>query len=261
MKAETKVRVPKKLRRMPFPELGSSSPEEVLEEKRAVNMLGRKMADDFKTMAKEERDTLLTELHRLSEFKRLLDWYVESQRNDASRFGKYRQWLADVDTRLSKIVNLMEKSEATVNDYPMHGDPKELDRLIINKVVGAFVKAGTELLRAIAVVRDTQYVLAAGINPQRRSAAEKKLVPREPRGLRHTKLPLREKTRQIDMWFVREAASILEKHRTRTGKPIPNLNTRIEHFFEFALSEKGRTAESIRRELSPSRRKKPRQLF
>lgn len=264
MKAGRRVQPSKTLKRTPSAELETPSPEDLLEEKRSVNKLSEDMELDFKQMEKGQRDALVTELHRMCVFKQFLDWYAATKREDVgrdvSRFRKYRLWLADVDEKLSEGMKAMHEAVDIANSNPRGNSQDELETLIVRKTLTALARSLNELQKAIDVVKNMQHSLAAGIHPTERTSVEEKLVPQEPKGLEHTKLPLSEKTKQIDLWFIGHADSILDKYRTKDGKPIPRHDKIIEHIFKFALNDRMRTDESIRKALSPVRRK-PRQLF
>ena len=214
-------------------------------------------------MKADQREALLTELYRLANFKMFLDWYAARGRksaNDDSRFRELRLWLATVDKKLDKAMLAMEEVRDAANRYPRRNDQDELYKLIVSKTLNALVRAGNEFGKAMTPVKRMQYALAAAVNPKRRTRAEKNLVPHEPKGLEHDLL-LSKKTRQIDLWFIRYAATILDKYHTKDGKPIPHHDQILAGVFEFAFGET-RTEGSIRRNLSPSRRNKAaQQLF
>jgi hypothetical protein len=159
-----------------------------------------------------------------------------------------------MDAELSKARKAMLEAVDVANNNPRKDNPDELETLIVNKTLTALARAMTGLERVVGSVEYTQYLLAAAIPPEKRVKPEKKLVPQEPKGLKHTDLPLSEKTKQIDMSFIRYAASSLDKYHTKDGKPIRNYDQIISRVFESAFC-RIRTAESIRRVLSRSRRK------
>jgi hypothetical protein len=115
-------------------------------------------------------------------------------------------------------------------------------------------RAQKELRKAMRTLGYMQYALAANVNPKQRTRAEKRLVPQEPKGLKHDRL-LGEKTHAIDMFFIRYAATLLGKYRTKNGKPIPRPEQILARVFEFAFGETI-AEDTIRRNLSPSRRNK-----
>ncbi len=222
------------------------------------------MKSSLAKMKADQRDALLTEIYRMVIFKNFLEWYAETGREqvrrDTPRFRKYRLWLADVDEKLSTAMRAMHDTADAMNNYPRQNSEEEIEKLILNKTGTAIARSGNALEKAIDLVRHLQYVLAAGIHPEKRTSAERRLVPTKPKGLAHTSLPLSERTRQIDLWFMRQVASILDKYRTKDHTPIKSYDQIIEHVFSAAFGV-AKSPVSIRRQLSPSRRRKPRRLF
>ena len=262
MKANRKVQPSKKLKRTSTAEAETMSPEELLEESRSVSKLARQM--NLYLPEKDQRDALLTELYRMSIFKQVLDSFTATNREEVleenARFRKYRLWLVRLDKELSTAMKAMQKAVDVVNSNPAKNNQDELETLIVRKTGTAIARSGNELQKAIDVVTHMQHSLAAGIHPTKRTDAENALIPQEPKGLKHIDLPLSEKTKQIEMSFIRYAASSLDKYRTKNGKPIRRHDKIIAHIFEFALNDPTRTDESVRKVLLPVRRK-PRPLF
>jgi hypothetical protein len=234
-----KARTSNKLKPTPSTQLETASQEELLEEERSFRRFAEKMNPSLLGMGKDQRDALLRDLHRISNFKTFLKEYTATERDEvrknAQRFRKYRLWLAAVDKKLKAAMTAMNKVVGVANRNPGQNNKGELETLIIRKTLMAIVRAGKELGRTIELVQHIQYDLAAGVHPARRTRAEKKLVPEEAKGLEHTNLPLSEKTRKIDLWFMREAADILDKYRKKDGRPIPNHDQIIVDVFKRLL--------------------------
>jgi hypothetical protein len=264
LKAKRRGPTSNKLKRVPSTQLEAASREELLEEERLFNTFATKIKPYLPGMGTDQRDALLRELHSWSNVKIFLDGYAASERTDAqefaSRFRKYRLWLVRVDEKLTAAMKAMEEAVPVANSNPRQNNLDELETLIVRETLFAIVSAGKELGKAIEVVRHIQYDLAAATHPTRRNRVEKKLVPVEPEGLEHTNLPLSERTRKIDLWFTRKADDLLSKYRRKDGRSIPNHDQIIVDIFKAAF-DVFKSAASIRRELSPSRRKKPRPLF
>jgi hypothetical protein len=261
LKATRKVRTFNKLKRGPTIQLEAESRKELLEEERLFKKFAMKMKPHLPEMDKDQRDALLTELYRMSNAKKVVEWHIETERGDAqenaNRFRKYRRWLVSVDKKLTETMKAMEGAVATANSNPSQNNQDELETLIVRKTLIAIDRARKELGRTIEVVKHIQYDFAAGIHPTRRNPAENKLVPQEPEGLEHTNLPLGEKTKKIDHWFDRQASDVLNKYRQKDGRPIRKHGQIIEKAFDYPFGVTG----GIQKELQPSRRKKPRQLF
>lgn len=236
------------------------SREERLQEIRSYNKFARQMKPYVREIKTDQRDALLTEVYRLANFKRTLDWWAETERVDAARYRKYRLWLVDVDTTLQRAIREIEKA---LDSYPTGTDQNRLAKLTIGKARAALLRTGEGLAKAISTVAAVQPVLAHIIQPQLRTNKEKKLVREnsdsnlEP--LEHANLPLRKKTKQIDQWLIRSIASALGKYQKKNGKPIPRRDQIIAGIFHFALGET-RMEGSIQKALSPSRQQRPRQL-
>lgn len=261
LKAKRKVWRSKTLKRIPSAPLETPSQEELLEEERSFNEFASKVKPHLPEMEREQRDALLTELYRMSNAKKVVEWHTATEREDAEenkrRFRKFRLWLVGVDKKLSEAMKAMENAVDAANRHPSQNNQDELETLIVRKTVIAIDRAGKGLGRAIEVVRHVQYDLAAGVHPRKRTPAEKKLIPQEPEGLERTNLPLSEKTKKIDLWFDRQASDVLDKYRQKDGRPIRKHAQIIERVFDLPFGVTG----SIQKELLPSRRKKPRQLF
>jgi hypothetical protein len=208
-------------------------------------------------MKADQRDALLTKLYQLSDLKRYLDDRTAIKREEAerdkTRFREHRLWLADVDEKLSRAMRAMREAADAMNKYPSQNSEEEIEKLILNKTGIAIARSGNALQKAIDVVKHMQHSLAKGIHPEKRTDAEKKLVTQEPKGLKHTELPLSEKTKEIDTEFIRCVGSVLEKYHTKEGKPIPRREQIIACVFKSAFGEV-RTEGSILKHLSPSRR-------
>jgi hypothetical protein len=236
------------------------SREERLQERRSYNKFARQMKPYVREIKTHERDALLTEVYRLANFKRTLDWWAETERADAARYRKYRLWLVDVDTGLQRAVREIEEA---LDSYPTGSDQNRLAKLTIGKARAALLRTGEGLAKTIRTVTLIQQALAHMINPPLRISKEKKLVRQtpdlNPEPLEHANLPLRKKTKQIDKWLIRSIASVLGKYQKKNGKPISRRDQIIAGIFQFALDEL-RMEGSIQKALSPSRQKRPRQL-
>ncbi len=218
------------------------------------------MKSCFSGMKADQRDALLAELYELAKVKDFIDCSMApgvrtTTRNDKLRYRQYRLWLAKVDDKLSKVMGAMQEALDVANGCPRQDTQDELHKLVVGKTFKALVRAGNELGKAMTIVRRTQYALAAEVHPKLRTRAEKKLVltRQKSAGPKHPPL-FRKRTRKIDLWFINRAASTLDKYRTKDGKRIPRPGQIIAAVFKSALGET-RSEESIRRNLSPSRRK------
>jgi hypothetical protein len=253
LKAKERVRMPRTVQGIRV------SREEWLEERRSYNKFARQMKPYVKEIRTDQRDALLAEVYRLANFKQMLDWWAETERADAARYRKYRLWLVDVDTRLQRAISEIEKA---LYSYPT-GDQSRLAKLTIGKAGATLLRTGERLAKTIRTVEVIQRVLAHLINPPLRTSKERKVVRDDPdanpKPLEHPDLPLRKKTKQIDLWLIRSVAFALGKYQNKNGEPIPRRDQIIARIFEFALGE-ARTEGSIGKVLSPSRQQRPRQL-
>ena len=237
----------------------NSSPLEELEllrrrENRRFEPFARQMRPTLKRMADDDREVLLKDLYRLAKFKKAIEGWAEGERTDARKFRAYRKSLVRVQSLLREA---MKPILAVAKIYPRWN---EFERLFSGEDIrSAIIQAAEELAKAAEIVENKQTLLSALINPEARTDKEKKLVKQEI--LAHMVLPLRERTRAIDLWFISAAASRLNKYRTVDGKPIPGDENIIAEVFHVAFKDQMRTAESIRKELKRRRGKSPRQLF
>jgi hypothetical protein len=222
----------------------------------------KKMKPYLSGMTVSHRDALLTELHQLAALKVFLEWSTDERgrASEALLFRRYRRWLATLDRKLTKTIKSMEEAAFAATNYPPVDSEGELQQLIVRKTLRAFVRAGNALGNAMTFVERAQYALSAGVHPKLRTRAEKKLIRDEPKGLKHVPL-LGKKTRKIDLWFITNATSVLDKYHNKDDKPIPRHSQILASAFRVLFGDMMRTEESVRRALSPSRRKKPFQIF
>ncbi len=218
-------------------------------------------------MSAGQRDALLKQLYRLSKVKILLDQHLARERkgaNIAYVFRKYRLWLVDLQTELNKAMKAMREAVNTANEYPKRFeldkididkddlDKDELQKLVVGKTLNGLAHALNEIEKVMAFVKHAQHSLAKGTNPKLRTGAEKRLVLQEPKGLEHHLL-LGEKSLEIDLRFLREADSALDKYHNKDGKPIAGRPQILAKLFESAFGSR-RSESSTQKYLSPSRR-------
>jgi hypothetical protein len=223
-------------------------------ETRDFESFARQMRPKLSKMADSDREGLLTDLYRLAKSKKAIERWAEEERTAARKFREYRTSLVDAQRLLREA---MEKILKVAEIYPRW---TEFERLFSGEDIRmAIIEAGRQLAKAREIVASKQTLLAALINPKVRTALEKKLVKQEI--LSHGALPPSEKTKIIDLWFIREAALRLKNYRTVNGKPIPGDENVIAQLFRVAFKDETRTAESVRRYLARQRGESPRQLL
>ena len=212
-------------------------------------------------MNPSEREALLKDLYHLADDKRGAESFLARERkqaNSAPLFRKYRLWLVDVENALSKAKQALlevptfdrdkvkrEKIDLDEN----YARSEQVETVVVRETQNAIAHAVTEVENVIADVKLAQDSLAAVVNPKLRTRAEKKLVPEEPEDLVHNVL-LSEKTKKIDSDFKRQAASVLDRYRTKHGKTIPNYGHIIAAIFLVAFGQMitaGRIDKHLRR--------------
>ena len=167
MKAKRRVRMSPTVKRIPV------SREERLQEIRSYNKFARQMKPYVREIKTDQRDALLTEVYRLANFKRTLDWWAETERVDAARYRKYRLWLVDVDTTLQRAIREIEKA---LDSYPTGTDQNRLAKLTIGKARAALLRTGEGLAKAISTVAAVKPVSSPHNSATARTNKEKKLV-------------------------------------------------------------------------------------
>lgn len=199
-------------------------------------------------MNPSQRDALLKELYRLAGDKRGAESFLARERkqaNSAPLFRKYRLWLVDVEEALSKAKQaLLEVPKFDLNKVKQekidldenYARSKQVEKVVVRETQNAIAHAVTEVESVIADVKRAQYSLAAVVHPKLRAEAEKKLVPEEPEDLVHNVL-LSEKTKKIDSDFKRQAASVLDRYRSKHGKKLSNYAHIIAGIFLVAFGE------------------------
>jgi hypothetical protein len=114
LKAKRKAQTSNKLKRTLSTQLETVSRDDFLEEKRSFNKFAVKVKPYLPGMEAEQRDALLTELHRRTNFKTILESYTTIQRKDtqenARRFRKSRLWLVGVEKKLNEAMKAMEEA-------------------------------------------------------------------------------------------------------------------------------------------------------
>jgi hypothetical protein len=216
------------------------------------------MRPELPEMKGQQREQLLKELYRLVVTKRVVDEVTSSNRTKAlgecSIYRPYRIWLAAVSMKLENVIKAMKKVVDVANKQPPRTQPRSIEpdgvKTVVNKTIRSLSGAGNRLARVAEDIGYYQFVLSAVIHPRLRTKAEKRLVHREPRGLKHG-LVVPEKTRKIDLTFDRTAASILHRYRTKADKPIPRDKT-ISRLL-FVAFDITKPEDTIRRDLSRHR--------
>ena len=234
----------------------SASRLEKLRAKLSFREFALKMRPVLPEMKREQREELLKKLHRMCIGKQIFDEYAPTSRArelaTRSYFRKYRLWLASVSSKLDQVMKAMQEVVDAANNQPPR-QPNDLEEVaiqVVNRTVRAIIRAGNELAKVDGDVTHFQFLLAAGINPKLRTPAEEKLVPHEPKGLKHGLL-LGENTRQIDLLLSRYVGDLLSKYRTRDGRPIPRDKTIARLWFVvFGIKKE---EDSIKRDLSRHR--------
>ena len=113
--------------------------------------------------------------------------------------------------------------------------------------------------RALEAAASIEFLTAAVVHPHLRKPAEKETAKQllgpdtDPSSL-ETSLeslvfPARERSPDIDHWFIGAAADCLDKFRTGTGKEIPRYDEIIAETFKIAFGDSERDAENVRTEL------------
>jgi hypothetical protein len=222
------------------------------QETRDFESFARRMRPVLPKIADDDREGLLIDLYRLTKSKKAIERWAEEERTDARKFRGYRTSLVDAQRLLR---DAMEKILEVAEIYPRW---TEFERLFSGEDIRmAVIEAGRQLAKAREIVENKQPLLAALINPKLRTALEKKLVKREI--LSHGALPLGEKTKIIDLWLVREAASRMKNYRRVDGKPISGVENVIFQLFQAAFKDEMKMADSIRKYLARQRAESPRQ--
>jgi hypothetical protein len=208
----------------------------------------------LQAVQQDQRAALMKELYRLANYKRAIDRWAETEREEEPKFREYRAGLADVERVLSQA---LQKITEVVSIYPRED--------IIEMLIGGedirftTLQAAKALGKAIKFAAGKQKLLAAMVNPELRTDFERELVPQET--FAHWRLPLGEKTPAINHWFIGEAASKLDDYCTQDGRRIKRYDKIIAKVFNVALDDKMRTDESIRIELRRQKKDGQPELF
>jgi hypothetical protein len=243
-------------RSLNIPKLPDALETLLAQERRKFNKFAAQMnrLPSLKKIDDDDRTDLLQELYRLADRKRRLESWTEDERKDSARLRTYRVGLVRAQRLLERA---MENIVDTPSAYPKWN---EFERLFAGEEARtAIIRAAEGVRKAIETVRSKQPELAALIHPSLRTRVESRLVRTEL--LAHTTLPMRERTRAFDLWFISAVASCLDKYQTKDGRRIPRYPDVIRSVFAVAFKDQMRTAESIRKELRRRRGQGVRELF
>jgi hypothetical protein len=205
---------------------------------------------NFRLMKPADRDELLGDLYEIAKSKARLENYAEGSRREAKELRKWKQFLQSLPQKLLPIVKKivwLDKRAPAPSDLDLLFDGGDIRKALYDLVESA--------VKASKLAVTTEPLVIAIMNPQFRTKAEKKRIPKEL--VLQDKFPVSEKSPALDLLMIRLAAERLEKCRDRNGNKIPGYELIIWNLFNAALGEQIRTVDGIRKQL-PKPAPKPR---
>jgi len=192
-------------------------------------------------LKKDQRDALLQELYRVAQRKAAFESWSETERDEASDFRRWRQFLGKIKPRLSDALHeLVAVAELAT------GLPRESEVELYfdgERFRHGIIKAAKQLDRSIDLAEKLESIVAALINPSMRTDGEKKLVNTEL--VERYTFSVGTKSSFLNHWLIVEAASRLNKYRAADGKKIPRHDYVISELFKAAFGQI-QTAENVR---------------
>jgi hypothetical protein len=197
---------------------------------------------NFRLMKRADRDELLGDLYDIAKSKAKLENYAEGSRREAKELRKWKKFLQSIPQKLTtiakEIVWLGKRSPAP-SDLELLFDGEDIRRALYDLVDSA--------VKTTKLAVTTELSVIAIMNPQFRTKAEKKRLPKEL--VLQDKFPVSEKSPAFDLLMIKLAAERLEKSRDRNGNKIPGYELIIWNLFKAALGEQNRTVDAIRKQL------------
>jgi len=220
------------------------------------DVFAHRMKPELAVVRQSELTPLLKSLFRIAEKKVHLEKMRDLSLRDVKGLRRFRKEIIAAGRGIKKALGILKNTQRRYGDALSNVAVE--DTVDGELILISFDEIVQYLEDALEVAGTERLVAVGQIHTQLRSGYEKKLAKKklpspggevEAGSIDPHDHPARERSPDIDHWFIGAAARCLDKYRTAEGKPIPRYDKIISKLFEVAFNDRTRDVENIRTEL------------
>jgi hypothetical protein len=214
------------------------------------------MKPELALVRQGELTPLLKSLYQTVEKKVHLEKMRVLSQRDVDDLRRSRTEITAASKAINKALNILKKAQQRYGEELTSVEVE--DEVDGELILISFDEIVQYLEDALEVARNQQLGYVGMIHRGLRNRTEKKLAKKKlpsPGGdieageIESHPYPARERSPDIDHWFIGAVAKCLDNYRTAERKPIPRYDKLISKLFEVAFHDKTRNEENIRTEL------------